>query len=114
VRRARSLYQALLRCYPSAFRNEYGGQMLLMFTDQLREARQRGSAVESAVLWSRALRDALIVAPREHGHLLAQDLRCGWRAVAARPGFAIAAVLSLDVPARRASRLDPIVALRQA
>ena len=30
-----AFYRALLRCYPAAFRDEYGEQMLLAFSDQL-------------------------------------------------------------------------------
>jgi hypothetical protein len=37
---ANAVYKALLLCYPAAFRNEYGHQMLLMFTEQLGEARR--------------------------------------------------------------------------
>jgi predicted permease len=93
--RTQTLYRAFLRCYPAAFRDEYGAQMLLVFAEQLGEARRRGSRLQGAALWFRAAVDALTVAPREHLHVIRQDLRYAWRSFSARPGFAIVAILSL-------------------
>jgi hypothetical protein len=45
------VYRALLYCYPAAFRQEYGNQMLLMFAEQLGEARRTGGRLEPAALW---------------------------------------------------------------
>jgi hypothetical protein len=64
--RAPVAYRALLHCYPAAFRNEYGNQMLLMFAEQLGEARRTGGRLEQAALWIHAASDALTVAPKEH------------------------------------------------
>jgi predicted permease len=95
MRRAQAAYRALLRCYPAAFREEYGDQMSLVFADQLGDARRSGSRLAPLALWGRALGDACFVAPREHAHVIRQDLRYAFRIMLARPTFTIVAVLSL-------------------
>jgi predicted permease len=95
--RARDAYRALLRCYPAPFRQEYGGQMQLDFADQLAAARERGGSSGATFLWLQAIVDAFTIAPREHWHVLARDLRYAWRVMAARPGFTLTAVVSLAI-----------------
>ena len=85
--RIATIFDALLRCYPAAFRNEYGAQMRMMFDEQLRDARAANKRRVQAGLLLRALRDACTVAPREHWHILSQDLRYALRSMLARPGF---------------------------
>jgi predicted permease len=95
MRRANTVYRTLLYCYPAPFRHEYGRQMCLMFAEQLGEARRTGAWRDEAALWAQAARDLFTIAPREHGHVIHQDLRHALRAMSARPAFAGVAVLSL-------------------
>src|SRR5258706_825496 len=91
---AEAAYRALLYCYPAAFRNEYGEQMRLLFGEQLGEARRNG-VLHAAALWLHAALDALTVAPKEHFHVIHQDLRYALRTMAATPSFTAVAILSL-------------------
>jgi predicted permease len=88
---AKNFYRALLLCYPAAFRDEYGNQMLLAFAEQLRNT----TRVARAGLWLEAALDALTVAPNEHCHVILQDVRYAFRTMAASPSFTGVAVLSL-------------------
>ena len=69
--------------------------MFLMFAEQLGEARRTGGPFEAAALWGHAGWDALTVAPKEHWNVIFQDIRFALRSLAARPGFAAVAILSL-------------------
>ena len=93
--RAKAVYKALLYCYPAVFRHEYGNQMLSMFTEQLGEVRRTGGRLEQAALWERATLDVLTIAPKEHWHVIVQDLRYALRIMAASPSFTAVAILSL-------------------
>jgi predicted permease len=91
--RPEALYRVLLRCYPAAFRQEYGDQMFYMFAEQLRDAQR--SPMQRAALWIHAALDALNIAPKEHMHVILQDLRYAFRTMAASPTFTSVAILSL-------------------
>lgn len=88
----RSVYRALLWFYPAAFRHEYGGEMLRTFTEQLAEEKSHWS---KAAVWRRAVTDLFTIAPQEHAHVIHQDIRYALRTMAAKPGFAAVAILSL-------------------
>jgi predicted permease len=89
------LYRTLLWCYPASFRREYGAEMAGAFAEQVREARQAGGWAAETSIWLQTLLDLLLTAPREHHHVIRQDLRYAIRALASQPGFAAVAVLSL-------------------
>jgi putative ABC transport system permease protein len=91
----KTVYRALLYCYPAAFRHEFGDQMLVMFVEQLYNARQSRNFGEQLAIWMRAASDALTIAPKEHFHVIHQDLRYALRLMAAKPTFAAVAILSL-------------------
>src|SRR3970040_761475 len=88
-------YRALLRCYPAPFRREYGAEMACAFAEQVREARQDGGWRAEASLWLHAFVDLLHIAPKEHLHVMGQDLRYALRTLVSNPGFAAVAILSL-------------------
>jgi len=58
-----SIYSILLLAYPREFRQEYGSQMVLLFLDCQRDAR---NAPARTRIWLRTLIDLLRTAPREH------------------------------------------------
>jgi hypothetical protein len=92
---ANRVYRAFLYCYPAAFRHEYGNQMQLMFAEQLGEARRTGGRLQQAALWLGASLDLFTIAPKEHCHVILQDLRYAFRMMAASPSFTLVAILSL-------------------
>ena len=73
--RASDVYRALLWCYPSEFRHEYGREMVGAFTDQLSDARHQAGRRAAFVIWFATLVDLIPTALREHRHVIQQDLR---------------------------------------
>jgi predicted permease len=89
------IYRALLWCYPAPFRHEYGADMTGAFAGQILQARQKGGWLSEVSIWLSTLFDVSITAPREHFHVIRQDLRYAFRILASQPGFTAVAVVSL-------------------
>lgn len=86
--RSERVYRALLRFYPAAFRYEYGAEMAALFCRRLDHERSAG-------LWLDVIADVVTTAPKEHTHMLWNDIRYTFRVFANAPGFVLFAVLSL-------------------
>ncbi len=90
---AARLFRALLWTLPAPFRHEFGTEMELAFRDELREA-GASRVAQVRVIW-RAVVDLLGAAPKEHYHVLRQDVRYSLRALAAQPTFTAVVIVSL-------------------
>ena len=88
-RRARALFGAVLHLYPASYRDEYGREMTLVLLDRLRAEQM---AAGRAVLFAGAIVAVLVDAPRQHAHILAQDLRLALRLIRRERWFATVAI----------------------
>jgi predicted permease len=85
-------FRALLALYPGEFRDEYGRELSMVFADRYRDA---SSASERVLVWIEALFGVIREAPREHIHMIQQDLRYAVRVLARTPLFTATAVVTL-------------------
>lgn len=88
------LYALLLRCYPAAFREEYGREMSRTFDRVRRENDVLGRSA-LARLSASIFADTIATAVREHLITLGQDVRTCTRALRKTPAFTIAVVATL-------------------
>jgi putative ABC transport system permease protein len=86
------LYRGLLCLYPAEFRDEYAAELCFAFADLWRGERSASGRLR---VWVRALAGILTEAPKEHCHMIAQDLRYALRTVRKDAGMTAAAVAIL-------------------
>lgn len=60
------VYRWLLRLYPASFRTRFADEMVLLFGDQLRDARRERAMAGMMTTWTRTLGDLIVTATAEH------------------------------------------------
>jgi hypothetical protein len=67
-------YKVLIKAYPSSFRREYGGEMVLVFGEQMTNVFQKKGAAGLVAAWLRVLGDLARTVPEEHLHEMQRSL----------------------------------------
>ena len=88
MRRLERVYHALLRLYPSEFRDEYGSEMVQAYRDRARDGSVPG-------VWVNLLADIVRTAPKEQLHVLLADVRYAFRLIRKAPMFTTSVVLTV-------------------
>src|SRR5947209_12408792 len=90
-------YAYLLFFYPAEFRNEYAAQMRQVFHTRWAAERQRRGALGILLLWMDVIADLATTAPKEHAHMLAQDIRYAVRVLIQERAFTAISVITLGL-----------------
>src|SRR5688500_16899117 len=85
------LFTWLLFAYPADFRCEYGAEMRRVFADRYQEE----NGIGRLWFWIQTIADVITTAIQERYRIMLRDLKHSWRRLAAHPGIALTAVLSL-------------------
>jgi putative ABC transport system permease protein len=91
---ASRIFSLLLGLYPSAFRDEYGREMVTVFRDRYQDA---GGRRQRAAVWVETLAGLCTHASREHARAIGEDLASASRRLAKSPAFTLSTVATLGL-----------------
>lgn len=90
------IYRLLLRLLPGWFREEFAGEMTVVFRDTFADARRRGTFAVAA-LWAATVGDLVALTMRLQYDALKQDTAYALRTLSRTPTFALAIVATLAI-----------------